>query len=358
MSIGVGFNHFLSWKPQTAHGVKASGLTKTMVPIRTGRMFDPNSYRTLRQTVVQPIGKVANLFTVAKTVAWAAELELINPRLANDTITDFLKTFFGKMVTTAGPPTTKTFTINDPLIDGGTDGTPANNTYGRGLTLHEQCDRSDGVAIFAHEVQDAVVDTLAIVWEPDSVARLRISGSASDLQDDMTDITPADPTGAVHTWGEMRNSSTSGLRIGTANPPVQADNVVHSRATLTFRQPIRYVPFLGEAATQQVRIPVRSDMITCELEVQCDVEDAVASQYDAKDIIDHWVAGTGVNIDILSRIASDQIFEFKATGTTAAAIVDRFGNETPNAGPMQHTATFRILPNALADLSVVITAID
>lgn len=356
MSIANGFNHFLAWKPQTAHGTKATGLTKTMVPIRSGGMFDAASYRRSRGTVVQAIPKVSNLFTVAKTGGFAFDLELVSPTSGHDTVRDFLKTALGKEVTAVGPPVTKTMTIGD-LIDGGVDGTPANTNYGRSLTLHEQADRSDGVAIFAHEMQDAVVDTLAIVFEPEQVTRIRVSGQASDLQDDQTDITPADPTGPIHTWAEMRNTTNSGLRIGTANPPVQADNVVHQRATLTLRNSIRYIPFLGESALQQVRIPVRGDVLDIELEIMTDVEDAIASQEDTKDIVDQWVAGTSLNCKLLSYLSVNDIFEFSVTAAIAGMIVDRFRFETPNAGPMQATAVFKAYPNSLADLIYKLTSL-
>ena len=356
MAIANGFNHFLSWKAQTAFGTKASGLAKTMVPIRSGQIFDPQTFRRPRQTVVQAIPKVANLYNISKILPWRCELELINPRTANDTVRDFLRATFGKEVITTGSPFTKKYTINDPLVDGGTD--TATDFYGRALTLHEQADNSAGTAIFAHEVQDAVVDRAEFVFEPDAVTRILLTGRCSDLQDDQTDISPSDPTGGVHTWEHLKNTANSGLRIGTANPPTTSDNVVYSRATLRVNNSTRYAPWLGESATKQARLPVRGDICDIELEIVLDVEDSIASQYDTKDMVDHWVASTSVNIDFLSYIGVNEIFEFKASAATAAAIVDRWGFTTPGPGPMQATVVFKVYPASLADAFIQLTTVD
>ena len=295
MSIANGFNHFLSWKPQTAFGTKATGLAKTMVPIRSGQIFDPQPFRRLRGTVVQSIGKVSNLYTVAKILPWRVELELISPRTANVTVRDFLRAAFGKEVITTVGPFTKKYTINDPLVDGGTD--TSTDFYGRALTLHEQADDSAGAAIFSHEVQDAIVDRAEFIFEPDAVTRISLSGRSSRLTAGATDISPSDPTGGVHTWEHIRNTANSGLRIGTANPPTVTDNVVYSRATLRVQNTARYQPWCGEDVNREARISVRGDVCDIELEVVLDVENDIASQYDTKNMVDHWAAATAVNID-------------------------------------------------------------
>ncbi len=357
MAIAQGFNHFLSWKPQTAFGTKATGLTKTIVPIRTGQTFDPQPFYENRGTVVASIGSVAQTYNKAKVLPWGCTLELINPRTANDTVRDFLRALYGREDITTISPFTKTYQIADPLIDGGTD--TATVLYGRALTVHEQCDKSDGTAIFAHEAQDCVVDTMEITWEPDAPVLIRLSGQASDVQGGASDITPSSPTGSLHTWEHTKNTANSGLRIGTANPPVAADNVIFARATLRMRNAIRYAPFLGLSAGPQVRFPTRSDMVKMEFEVAVDVEDAVASQYDAADMFSHWQNKTGVNIDLLSYIGATEIFEFKASAATAAALLRQIRYETPNLGAMQAVAVFDILPAAQAtDAIIKITTVD
>jgi len=355
MAIGNGFHHYLAWKAQTAHGTKASGATKTVVPIRSGQIFDPQPFKRPRNTVVQTISGYYNLYNIPKILPWSAEIELIGATAANDTLKDWLTSAMGLCMTAAGPPIVNTFTISDPLVDGGIDGTPATSTYGRALTLHEEVRRPGAASsVFVHEVQDAVIDEFQLILEPDQVTRWKLSGMASRLTEDDTTVSFAAPLGALHTYAEARNTANSGLRIGTANPPVAADNVVYSRAVLTIKNNIRYEPWLGLSATQEVRIPVRGDTSDVDLELTMDVEDATASQYDAHDAVDDWTAGNSVNLDFLSYITANDIFEILASATFASGtvgrgcIVDRFKFSAPGAGPMQATVGLKAYPTTLS----------
>jgi hypothetical protein len=360
MPKAMGYKRFFAWKTQSAFGTKATGLVNTQYPVRGGPIFTPNPYLSDRVAVYQAIPKKSNKFTVPKIVNWAVEMELINPTLAIPTLRDFLKGWFGREVTAAGPPLTKTYDTFDDVIDGGTDGSPANNNYGRAITLHEQADTYANAAIFAHEVQDCAVDRLEAIFEPGQVSRLRASGLGADLQDDQTDLAViADGSfGGVHTYDQVRNTANSGLRIGTANPPTTSDNVVFARATLSLNNKLRYEPWLGESNAQSLHLATRGDHPDIMLAIVTDVEAGVASQYDSEDIVDHWVAGTAVNIRLLSYISANEIFEFAATAATAAAYVESFQYLTDGPGPMRAEATFKIAPAAITDPIVKLTTVD
>jgi len=204
-------------------------------------------------------------------------------------------------------------------------------------------------------VQDAVVNELQLIWEPDRPLVMEVSGIASDLVVGASDIAPADPTGPVHLWDDVVESANSGIRINTTNPPVQADELVASRVTFTMRNNLRYAPFLGNVAAQQARIPVRNGFISAMLEVVGDVEDTAAN-WNSADAALAFQNKTGLNLDLLSYVGASDILELKASAATQAAWVETFEFSAPNEGAMQCTSRYQIMPAALADFTLKITS--
>lgn len=356
-SIGQGFNRWFSYAPQTAHGTKNASPTTAMVPLRGGSIFQPNPITQRRADAINALAPKSFYYTVPKIVPWQASFYVTNPTTAHKTLRDFLRAVYGRETLAVGPPITKTFDVFDPLVDGATD--TATVLYGRVMTLHEQVDDSTGVKISSDEVQDAIVEELAVTWEPDQPVRFDVSGMASDYQDDMVDVTPVYPDGQLFTFAHVRDVAVNaGLRIGTANPPVAADNVIFSRATLRIRNEIRYTPFLGNGTTKQVRIPTRNGPMQITLEVVMDVESATASLYDSSDAKAHFVDGTGVNCRFLTYIDANNIMDFKSTGTTAAGFIESSQQAAQNEGAMQYTFGYRVAPAALADTSLVFTTVS
>jgi hypothetical protein len=258
---------------------------------------------------------------------------------------------YGKETLVTGPPITKTYDINDPLIDAATDSGTV--LYGRALTLHEQCDDSGGTKIYADEVQDAAISEMSITWRPDQPVQCSMRGMASDFQHNATDISPAYPGGSLFNFRHVKDTTNGGLRIGTANPPTATDNVVFSQATLTLSHPLRYVPFLGLAPEAQ--IADRDGQMSITLDVIMDVQNAIASQYDADDATAHFVAGTGINVRFLTYISSTNILEFQATGSTAAGYVESIRRRAPGLGAMQYEMRIRIAPAALTETILKLT---
>ena len=356
-SIAVGFNRFLCYKSQTAWGTKASGLASTMIPLRSGGILEPNPFKQPREDAIFTISPATQYFDAPKFVPWSANFILVSATSAAPTIRDFLRTMYGKELTAAGPPVTKQYDIQDPPIDGGTDGTPVNTLYGRGLTLHEQCDDSAGTPIYANEVQDAVINEMAFTWRPDQPVQVSVRGMASDFQSPGTDVSPTIPGGPAMTFRHVKDTTTAGLYVGTANPPVTAnDNVIFSQATLTIGAPMRYVPFLGNGATKEARIPVRDGQMSITLDVTMDVEAATASLYEASDATAHWVAGTGINVNFLTYVTSNDIFQFKATAAVASCFVEKITHVASSLGAMQFNMRIRVAPSALTDTIVKLTS--
>jgi len=354
--IGQGFNRFLCYAAQTAHGTIATGFTSAMVPLRGGSIFSVNPILQRRADAINALAPKSFYHNVPKIVPWQASFLLTNPTTAHKTMRDFLRCAYGRETLAVGPPITKTYDVYDPLIDGGTD--TGTVLYGRVLTLHEQVDNSAGTAISSDEVQDAVVEELSITWEPDLPVRVDVSGMASDLQPGGTDITPVYPDGVLYTFEGVRDTTTGGLRMGTANPPTATDNVIFSRATLRIRNDIRYRPFLGNGTTTQVRRPTRNGPMQISLEVVMDVEGATASLYDQSDVKTHWAAKTGVNCRYLTYMGSTDIMEFKSTGSTAAGFIENFVQTAQSEGAMQYTYTYRVAPAALTDTSIILTTVS
>lgn len=353
----VGFNRFFCYKEQASWGTKQTGLASTMIPLRSGAIFEPNPILQPREDAIYTMSPLTQYYTPPKFVPWSASFLLISSTSAAPVLRDFFRAVYGKELTAAGPPVTKTYNILDPPIDGGTDGTPVNTLYAHGLTLHEQCDNSAGTAIYSHEVQDAVVSELSVTWRPDQPVLVSLRGMASDLQDGSTDISPTIPGGPIMTYRHVKDTTSAGLYIGTANPPVTAnDNVIFSQATLTISNPLRYVPFMGNGSTKEARIPLRDGQMSITLDVTMDVEAATASLYDASDIVGHWKAGTGVNVNFLTYITANDIFQFQTTAATAGCYIESFRNVASSLGAMQHNMKLRVAPAALADTLIKLTS--
>lgn len=357
MSIAQGFNRFLAYKSQTAHGTKASGLTSSMVALRSGTIFNVNPILQAQADAINALAPFGAYRSVPKIVPWQASVLFYNPTTAHATVRDFLRSVFGRETTAAGPPLTKTFDVFDPLIDGGTDSGTV--LYGRCLTLHEEGTKTDGTIIYADEVQDAVIQELSLIWEPDQQVRMEMSGMASDLQPGATHVTPTYPDGQLFGFQNVKDTATAGLRIGTANPPTATDNVIFSRAALTIRNEIRYVPFLGNGSTKQVRIPTRNGRMQITLDVTLDVEDAISNQYDSSDMFTDWKNGAALNIDFLSYVDANNILDFKVTAAAnRGAFLEKITRSAPNEGAMQATATFRMAPQVLTDLMLKLTTVS
>lgn len=360
MAEAVAFNRFLAIKDQSAFGVKATGLTQTVVPIREGPILNPNPFLVPRDDVANAVSPWGMHYQAPKIVPFNFTVVLINPTSANAVLRSLLRSIYGKETTATGPPITSTFDISDPLVDGGTDGTPANTVYARAMTLHEQSDKTDGTLIYADEVQDAVLEELAIVIEPDKPLVCRLRGMSSLFTPNASDVTPSNPDGSVYTFRHLKDTATSGLRVGSANPPTATDNVIFSRATITIRNTIRYEPFLGIGALQEVRKATRNDSMMMDVELVSDVEDDVASQYDAKNMTDDWAAGTDVNLRLLAQIDANNIFEFKSSATKAGlvnrgAFIESVVKSAPSKGAQQLTTRIRIAPTALTDTIMKLT---
>lgn len=353
MSIAKGFNRFLCFKSQTAFGTKASGLTQTMIPLRGGGLLEPNPYATLREDSYSVTPPASHYFEAPKIFPWSASFLLINPTSGQTTIRDFLRTLLGRETTAAGPPLTKTYDIFDEVIDGGTD--TGTVLYGRALTLHEQCDDSAGTKIYADEAQDAVVDEMSITWRSVGPPVVALRGMCSDFQPGASDISPTYPTGTLFTHSHVKDTTTAGLRIGAANPPVAADNVIFSQAVLTYRNNIRYVPFLGNGPTKQARYPTRDGHLDITLDVTMDVENAIASQWDADDASAAFSAWTKINVDFLTYADANNIFNFRASAATPAAFVRQIRRTAGSVGAMQYVANIQISPAALADTYIKLT---
>lgn len=353
MAVALGANRFFAYKSQTAHGTKASGFTTSMVPLRNGSIFKVNPILKARADAINVIPPFSNYYPVPKVVGWQAAFYLTNPTTAHVTVRDLLRTMFGRETLVTGPPITKTYDWYDPVIDGGTD--TGTVLYGRCLTLHEQSDKSDGTAIYAHEVQDAVMEELKITWTPTDPVMIEMSGLASDLLDGQTDITPSYPDGSLFHWQHVRDTTTAGLRIGTANPPTATDNVIFSKAMLTVQNKMRYLPFLGNGTTKQVRQPARDDQTSVTLDVTMDVEDAVASQYESAGVITDWKNGAAVNLDFLTYIDANNILDLKASAATKSCFWETFEQTAQGYGAMQFAGTLRFAPAALADSFIKLT---
>jgi hypothetical protein len=356
-NISKGFGRFLCLKDQTAFGTKATGLATTIVPLRGGGIFEPNPFRELREDALSVLPPNSHRYDTPRLVPWSAQVLLVNPTSATPAVRSFLKALFGKETALTGPPITKQYDIYDELIDGGTDGTPANTNYGRALTLHEECQTSAGTKIYADEVQDATVDEVQFIFEPRKPVVMAVRGQACDLQPGATTISPAFPAGSLFTDKHLKNTANSGLRIATANPPTTAGNVIYSRATLTISNSLRYEPYLGSATGIQIAKPTRNSTMSITLDVVMDVKDATSNEWDADDATTAWSADppTALNIDMLAYIDSSNIFEFKASAATPAAYVNSIRRTAQGFGVMQYTAQLVVAPAALADVFIKLT---
>ena len=353
MAKAVGFNRFMLFKSQPAWGTKATGLTQTMVPLRGGGLLEPNPLLQPREDAIFAISPFAQYYEAPKFVPWSASVLFVNPTTAATTLRDFLRTVYGLETLVVGPPITKTYTINDPPIDGATD--TGTLLYGRGLTIHEQCDDSAGVKIYADEVQDGIVNELSMTWRNDAPLMVAMRGMASDFQHNQTDLSPTIPAGSLFTYRHLRDQTNAGLRIGTANPPTSANKCIFSQAVLTISNPLRYMNFMGAGTTQEAVLPTRDDQVGITLDVTMDVETAVASQSTADDIAAWFVNRTPVNCNFLTYVDANNILQFQTTGATAGCFIETVRRAAPNLGAMQYTVRLRVAPSALGDTILKLT---
>jgi len=349
MSEARGFSRFLAVKSQTAWGSKATGLTSTVVPIREGALFSPNPYLVPRDDVVNAVSPYGMHYASPKLVPFQLSVVLCNATSGNGVIRDLLRSIHGKEVTATGPPITSTFSIFDALIDGGIDGTPANNVYNRALTLHEQCNDDAGTLIYSDEIQDCVIEELNFMFEPDKPITVRMRGMGSLFTPNAASVTASNPDGSPFTFRHMKDTSNSGLRIGTANPPVTNDNVIFQRGALNFRNTLRYEPFLGIGALVEARKAMRNDSMMIDMDVEGDVENDITNQYDSKNATDDWNTGADVNVRLLAQIDASNILEFQCSATKAGvvnrgAFIENIQKSAPNKGAMHFNMKVRMAP--------------
>lgn len=344
MPVGIGYESYVAYIMQTAFG-SVGVPTITASHLRSGPVFTPRQSQQPRQTTTQAMQRASQLWRTMGLVDWSLRFEVIG----NDTVWLPLWTAaFGKRVNSGAGPFIKTYTVQNPPVDGGTDGSPASNFYNHSLSIRHTI---TGVATYL--VQDCCVNRFQLIMEANRPLEFEMSG-VGQKQAVSSPISFVDVSGTLATWEHAYATANGGLYVGSANPPTTA--IVPRRVTFTLDNNLRFEPFLGSPTGQELKLPTRAGFPTARLEFDMDFDDVSAT--DGVSIMADYLTTppTNENIRIEYFIDANNSYELKATGAVKPGVIDQPQIKVDNDGVVGFTFGLNVFPDALADLSLVQTA--
>src|SRR5690349_11830494 len=264
MGTAIGRASYIAFGMQTAFRTPQSSLT-TAAFIRTGSIFTTRQTNNPRITTGSIMPRSSQLWQTMSLTDFDCTLEYVT----NDTaLLPLLTAAWGKRIKSGAGPFIHTYLLNDPPVDPSTaDG--GGTFYNRGLTIREiPHDGAGGLA--PRVVQDICINRFVLTMEANAQLRFQLSGTgqgyAASTAPAFTDI-----SGTTLAWQHAIAGANSGLYIGSANPPTTAFRA--KRVTFTLDNNLRYEPFLGAAAGQEMALPTRAGFPSASAAFETDFTD-------------------------------------------------------------------------------------
>jgi len=340
MPKALGAQSYIAWGQQTAFGTAQITLT-TGAFIRTGSIFSTRQTSQPRVTTAAIMPKSAQVWQTMSLTDFDATFEYV----ANDTaLLPLLLAAWGRRFKVgAVAPFFHHYTLWNPPVDGGTDGTPAATFYNHSLTIRE-IPHSGVAGMSPTVVQDICINRFVMTMEANAQLRFQITGTgqkyAASSAPSFTDI-----SGTTLAWQHAIAGANSGLYVGTANPPTTA--LLAKRVTFELDNNMRYEPFLGAAAGQELTLPTRNGWPSARLTFEMDFEDTAGT--DAVQIMADLFAATKENLRIEYYVDANNGLELLATGATAPGIIDDPKPVYSGEGVVGFTFNLNLYPNVTGD---------
>lgn len=348
MADAAGKSSYVAFGQQSVFGTAQSSLT-TAANNPTGKVFSPPQVMNLRDGVnasMQPVAQAwkgvafnrFNLdFYLLSDAAWKA----------------LFLAAFGKRADSGAGPFTRIYTVFDPLVDGGTDGTPAGTVYNHGLTIrHTLHDGNNEVKTYVS--QDCNVDQFQILYEANKPMFFKLTGTGQPMVASTIPSFVA-VSGALMTWAHGAKSANSGFYISGTNPPALngTDSMKLKKLTFTLNNNPLYDSFMFTVAGQELAMPVRNDYATSTMEIEGRFNGGM-SEIDAVDIVADFLAQTARNLRATLYIDASNSLEILASGSSAPGLVDEPSIEPTGNGPVGFKARYLIGPsNVSTDFKMV-----
>jgi hypothetical protein len=348
MPLGIGYASYVSYIQQAAFGTVGTP-TVTAAHLRSGEIFSPRQTKNPRVTTTSVMPKASQTWTTMGLVDVNAEFEFVGTG-SHAEFNPILQAAFGKRLRAAAAADfTHTYTVNNPPVDGGTDGTPAGAFYNHALTMRQTV--HDGTnAVATYVVQDICISRFTMTMEANALLRFGVQGVGQKMAAS-TATAFSDITGTTFSWIHAIAGANSGLYVGAANPPTTA--VLVKRATFTLDNNLRFEPFLGAASGLELKLPTRNGFPTARLDLEMDFEDTAGT--DAVVLMTDYLAGTDQNISIKYYVGAANYVSLLASAATKPAIINNPRPVVNADGPVGFTVGFDIYPEAAAtDLTLVV----
>lgn len=307
MGKAIGRASYIAFGMQTAFRTPQTSLT-TAAFIRTGSIFTTRQTQNPRITTGSIMPRSSQLWKTMSLTDFDVTLEMV----ANDTaLLPLLTAAWTKRIKVGGvAPFVHNYVMNDPPVDPSTaDG--GGSFYNRGLTIREI--PHDGTnALSPRVVQDICINRFVLTMEANAQLRFQMQGTgqgyAASSAPAFTDI-----SGTTLAWQHARKiASDSGLLMGSANPPTT--EFLAKRVVFTLDNNLRYEPFLGAAAGQELALPTRAGFPTAQAAIETDFDDI--SSTDAVSLFTDFFADTKENFRAEYYVDANNSLELLATAAS------------------------------------------
>lgn len=340
MSLAIGYASYVSFIGQTAFG--AAGVpTVTAANMRTGNVFTPRQSQAARVTTTSIMQRASQLWTQVQLTDFTTRFEYASSASWKQLLT----AAWGKRITTATDVPPRTYSLNNPPVDTASVDTTT-IFYNRGLTMRHTL--HDGTTnVRTYEAKDCNITRFQMFFEANRPVEFEVSGTGQVFTDGAAAPTYSDITGTLLTWTHASKSVNSGLYISPTNPPALNgnDGTIIRRATFTLDQNLRFEPFLGPTAGQELKLPTRAGFPTANLEIEADFDGGGTNIVDAVDIVTDFFNKTARNLRFRYYVGATDYIDLQATGTVAPAIVDEPKPLQNSDGAVGFSARYLIFPD-------------
>lgn len=244
-----------------------------------------------------------------------------------------------------------TYTVNNPIVDGGTDGAPT--FYNHSLSFHAfLSDGSTAVSgIPKFVAKDVVFTQFEMAGEANGAITMAFQGIGTSVAASSSTVVYTDQAGKIASWNDAINATPKGIFLDGNNPPTTGCVIRSFRFTLS--NPQDFHPRLGAASGSEISPPFRNGPTTARLSVVMDFTDETSGT-DALQIMTDFIAGTNKNTQISYYPDIDNFIQLNAFGATApGALNNPRINWGGNGGPVGFQFDMDIYPASVADLSLV-----